>query len=250
MHLLFVGDTHGTQHLGKLKNLLPEVDITGRDAIIHCGDIGVAWMSEEDEALDWWRSLQCRVLVCLGNHENFDWVMRQPVETRFGCRGWALGGNLFAPLPGQTARLGGRTFWFYPGGYSVDFPFRRPGFSIYREELLPKALSGSIMQAVLRKKHIDYVISHDGPRQFVLEHLGIPLGEPRSGYWDLMQEEAGSRAHPAFALDALYQRPELYGQWYFGHHHRDIAVHNIRCLWDKAVLEDTLTGAVDVIDLT
>lgn len=249
MHLLFVGDTHGTQHLDKIKNTLPELDMGPRDAIIHCGDIGVAWMGEEDDALRFWRSLDTRVLVCLGNHENFRWVQSQPLVTRHGCQGYWLGGNVFAPLPGETARLGSKSLWFYPGGYSIDFAFRRPGFSIHREELLPAPQAKEIIERFLRRKGVDYVVSHDGPRAFILRNFGFPIGLPDKGYWQLMEEEEGSRAHPAFVLDEVLAHPDKFGTWYFGHHHRDVQENNIRCLWNQAVLEDTLSSRVDVVDL-
>ena len=249
MHLLFVGDTHGTQHLDKIKNMLPQVDIGPRDAIIHCGDIGVAWMGEEDDALRFWRSLPCRVLVCLGNHENFAWVRRQPLVTRHGCQGYWLGGEVFAPLPGETARLGGKSLWFYPGGYSIDFAFRRPGFSIYNDELLPTTQANAIIDRFLRRKGADYIISHDGPRSFITRNFGFPIGPPSRDYWNLMGEEEGARAHPAFVLDAIAQREDKFGRWYFGHHHRDAAEGSMRCLWNQAVLEDTLAGGIDVVDL-
>lgn len=249
MHLLFVGDTHGTQHLDKVKRLLPEVDMGPRDAIIHCGDIGVAWMGQEDDALQYWRSLNMRVLVCLGNHENYAWVQRQPLVTRHGCKGYWLGGNVFAPLPGETAQLGGKSLWFYPGGYSIDFAFRSLGFSIYREEMLPTEQANEMMARFLRRRGVDYIISHDGPRSFVTKHFGFPLELPKKDYWTLMGEEEGSRAHPAFLLDSLLSHPDKFGKWYFGHHHGDVEENNIRCLWNQAVLEDTLTDRVDVIDL-
>lgn len=248
MRFLFVGDTHGTQHLDKVKKWLSVFDLRPLDVIVHAGDLGVAWGGEEDEALVWWRSVPCRVLVCLGNHENYGWIMQQPLVKRFRCQGYALGGGLFAPLAGQTAHIGGKTLWFYPGGHSVDFFFRRPGVSIYKEEMLPTKQAERILKNVLKRKHVDYIISHDGPRSFVAEHFGFPIAPPRSDYLKLMGEEPGGRAHPGFILDEIYRGKPAYGQWYFGHHHRDIAKGNVRCLWNQAVLQDTRTGSTDVID--
>lgn len=249
MRLLFVGDTHGAVDLDKLRQILPQAQLTPRDALIHCGDFGAPWAAEDDEALRWWRALPYKKIICLGNHENYGWIMRQPIVRRFNCRGWDLGGGLFAPFAGQVAHVGGRRLWFYPGGYSIDFAFRRPGFSIHREELLPAPQAKEIIERFLRRKGVDYVVSHDGPRAFILRNFGFPIGLPDKGYWQLMEEEEGSRAHPAFVLDEVLAYPDKFGTWYFGHHHRDVQENNIRCLWNKAVLEDTLTGRVDVVDL-
>lgn len=247
MKLLFVGDTHGVTHLDKIPAFLHQAQLGATDAVIHCGDIGIAWQGAEDEALRFWRGLPCKVLVCLGNHENYPWVAAQTLITRYGCRGHDLGGRVFAPLAGQTARLSGKTLWFYPGGYSVDFMFRTPGRSIHREELLPAKEAEGLINRRLSGARRDYIVSHDGPRAFVIQHFGFDIGLPHMHYWSLMGEEPGSRAHPGFMLDALYRREELYGQWYFGHHHLDVAEGKLRCLYKQAALVDTRDGSTRLL---
>lgn len=247
MRLLFVGDTHGDRDLGKVAHFLAKAQLGRDDALIHCGDIGVAWSGEEDSALFFWRSLPMKVLVCLGNHENYPWVMRQPLVRRYGCYGWDLGGRVFAPLRGQTARLGGRLFWFYPGGFSIDYPFRTPGKTLHAQELILSGESDLLMLNALRKKRLDYVISHDGPFSWLKDNLGYPIKPPPDSYWDHLKQQRGSRAHPAFALEQLYRSPQPYKAWYFGHHHVDLEKGRLRCLFNLAVLEDLRTGERRVI---
>jgi hypothetical protein len=248
MRYLFVGDTHGSKDLDKLCRALPSLQLTPRDALIHCGDFGAPWASDDDKTLRWWRALTCKKIICLGNHENYGWIGRQPVVRRFGCRGYDLGGGLFAPLAGQIARIGGRSFWFYPGGFSVDFLLRKPGYNVFQEELTPALQARAALNKLLRHGPVDYVISHDGPRQHVMQRFGFPLGLPPSLYWQHLNQPADSRTHPAFLLDQVYARPDLYGRWYFGHHHRDDAVGKLRCLWQHMVLEDGLTGQAQLIE--
>ena len=248
MLYLFVGDTHGENDLGKLRS--PEVAglrLTGRDAVIHCGDFGAPWGQDDDAALRWWRALPCKTLICLGNHENYGWINHQPVLRRYGCLGRDLGGRLFAPLPGETAQVGGRRFWFYPGGYSVDYFLRRPGQSLFEDELLPPAQAERILRDYARKPVPDYVVSHDGPRAFILKEFGFPILEPPAAYFAHTGQEPGSRAHPAFMLDRVY-RSGRFRRWYFGHHHRDLEAGNVRCLWRQTLLEDSLTGERRVIE--
>jgi hypothetical protein len=248
LKLLFVGDTHGEKDLGKVNHFLAHANLRRNDAIIHCGDIGVAWAGEEDPALFFWRSLPMKVILCLGNHENYPWIMRQPIVRRFGARGYDLGGQVFAPLPGQTVRLGRKKLWFYPGGFSIDYPWRTPGKSIHMEELMENAASTLIIKNAMRRKAIDYIISHDGPLTWVRDNLGFPIQPPPESYWNHLKAPLHSRAHPAFALDAVYKNPDIYTRWYFGHHHVDIEQNNLRCLWKIAVLEDTITGDYRLID--
>ena len=242
MRYLFVGDTHGAIDLGKLRG--PEMaalHLTGRDAVIHCGDFGAPWRQDMDEALSWWRQVPAKVLICLGNHENYGWIVRQPLVRRFGCRGYDLGGRLFAPLAGETAALGGKRFWFYPGGFSIDFFLRKSGVDLFPDELLPAGQAADVMAAYFRRGLPDYVISPDAPRSFILRHLGFPIGQPPESYYAHNGEAAGGRAHPAFMLDPIYLA-RRYQKWYFGHHHRDFAAENLRCLYRQMVLEDSRTG--------
>lgn len=247
MRLLFVGDTHGAVDLDKLRQILPQAQLTPRDALIHCGDFGAPWAAEDDEALRWWRALPYKKIICLGNHENYGWIMRQPIVRRFHCRGWDLGGGLFAPLAGQVTRVGGRRLWFYPGGYSIDYMLRQPGRDVFAQELLPLDEAQRAVDRLLNGPAVDYVLTHDGPRAFILEQFGFPIGPPRPGYWTHLGLAPGSHAHPALLLDQLYHRPDKYTRWYFGHHHRDAAQGKLRCLWQQAVLEDTRTGSVEVL---
>lgn len=247
MRLLFIGDTHGTKHLGKVEGFLSQSGLTPKDAIIHCGDAGFAWLGEEDEALRYWRGLPMKVLVCLGNHENYHWLAARPLIRRFGALGYDLGGSAFAPLHGQVARLGGKSLWFYPGGYSIDFYFRTPGRNVHVEEMLPHSDAQAALHRVLRRRFTDFIVSHDGPRGMVSRLFGFPIGQPHEQYWAHMGIEPGSRAHPGFVLEALAERPELFGQWYFGHHHQDIAEGKLRCLWHHAALVDTVSGQTHII---
>ncbi len=248
MRFLFIGDTHGGKDLDKVKRVLPPLQLTRRDALIHCGDLGAPWVSDDDDTLRWWQSLPCKKIICLGNHENYGWITRQPVVRRFGCRGYDLGGGLFAPLPGQIARIGGRSFWFYPGGFSIDFFLRKAGHNLFMEELIPVHQAQAAFERLLRHGPVDYVVSHDGPRQHVMERFGFPLKPPPAFYWQHLGQPEDSRTHPAFLLDQVYQRPELYGKWYFGHHHRDDAAGKLRCLWQHMALEDSVTGHVQMIE--
>lgn len=249
MRLLFLGDTHGLLDLDGARALLPTLRLGARDAVVQLGDIGVAWQGAEDEALAFWRSLPCRVLVCLGNHENYRWLASRPLKVRWGAKGRDLGGSVFAPLAGETVRMGGKSLWFYPGGFSVDFAFRTPGATIYADELLPVPEAERALGRALRRRHIDFVLSHDGPSAFIRSQLGYPIKPPPPGYWRLLGEQENSRAHPALLLDRLYARPELFTAWYFGHHHRDVAEGALRCLWKKAALYDTQTGETRILPM-
>jgi len=247
MRFLFVGDTHSHKDLDKLRS--PKVSQLGlgrRDALIHLGDMGAPWRADWDQVLAWWQELPMKVIVCLGNHENYGWIMRQPLIRRFGCRGFDLGGNIFAPLPGETATLGGKRFWFYPGGLSIDFFWRQLGVDVFPEELLTKPRAEEIIADYFKHRTPDYLISHDGPRSFVEAQFGFSLRVPPESYYEHMKTAPHSRAHPAFMLDRIYAQGR-YKKWFFGHHHQDVSVGGLSCLFHQMVLEDSLSGESRVI---
>ncbi|HSK69885.1 MAG TPA: metallophosphoesterase, partial [Candidatus Limnocylindria bacterium] len=235
MKLLFIGDTHGEKDLGKLRSAWPALGLGRRDAVIHCGDFGAPWIHDTDATLAWWQALPAKKVVCLGNHENYGWIKRQPLRRRFGALGYDLGGGIFAPLAGQVAHIGGRSFWFYTGGLSIDFFLRTPGRNAFADELLPHADAERALANLARHAPVDYVVTHDGPRRHVEERFGFRIGLPPASYYQHFGEPPGSRAHPGYVLDNVL--PNQYHKWYFGHHHHDDAYGRLRCLYRVMVLE-------------
>ncbi len=240
MKYLFVGDTHGHQDLAKLQNALPALGLTPQDALIHCGDWGAPWIQDSDDTLKWWQALPLKKIICLGNHENFGWITRQPLVRRWGARGHDLGGGLFAPLAGQVARIGGRSFWFYPGGLSIDFFLRTPGRSLFAQELLEPEAAEAALARLAKAAPVDYIVTHDGPRSHVGRRFGFDIRPAPSSWYRHLGLQADSRAHPGFVLDRVPR--DSFRRWYFGHHHRDDEADGLRCLWRHMMLEDSLTG--------
>lgn len=236
MKYLIIGDTHGSIDLGKVT---PEVlsHLEPEDVIIHCGDFGVPWTgNDEDETLAFWRSVPNQVYICLGNHENYDWINRQSIVEMNGGIGYQLGPNLFAPLLGQILTIGEKRFWFYSGGYSVDFLYRSLGKTIWKQELATRVASDEAITRLKQSGGVDYIISHDGPREFIMRHWGYPIGGPKPAYYMLLGVQPDEIIHAGFALDEVYHYPELWKRWFFGHHHRDDDKERIRPIYRDIVL--------------
>lgn len=237
MRILFIGDTHGSIDLDKLsEEKVKELQLNNNDVIIHCGDIGVPWNENDLSVLEYWRNLPCQVIVNLGNHENYNWIEKQPLIERYGGKGYQMGENIFAPLIGEILTVHGKTFWFYPGAYSIDYGYRTLNKSIYTQELPLKADSDKAVKYLKEFGKVDVIISHDGPREFVMRHFGYPIRDISDSYLEKVQQKRGDRVHPGFVLDEIMKRTDLYDYWYFGHHHKDYEAENIRCLMNQMVL--------------
>jgi hypothetical protein len=239
MRFIFIGDTHGHIDLKKIgPEAAFELGLSADDFLIQCGDFGAAWYGDEHGTLAYWRSLPCESIICLGNHENWDWVEAQPLIQKYACWGYELGERIFAPLLGSIAHIAGKTFWFFPGGYSIDFAYRTWERTVFRQEVPRKAAAQHAIEKLRNAAPVDYVISHEGSRRFVTKNFGYPIMDLSELYLLRVDETRESMQHPAYLLDEVYAYPEWYGQWYFGHHHKDYAEGNIRCLYNDVVIEE------------
>lgn len=249
MRILFIGDTHGEHDLSKIRpEIVEQLNLSQSDVIIHLGDIGICWQGQIDEVFHYWNNLPCKVIVCLGNHENYDWIEKQPLMTKYNAVGYQISNNIFAPRIGSILTIFDKTFWFYPGAYSFDYPYRKLGVSLFKQELPLKKDSDKALEILEKQGFVDMIISHDGPRSFVTEFFGYPIGDASDNYLEKTQQERGERVHPGIVLDELRNRTELYHKWYFGHHHQDYGPDNIRCLFEKMMLWDLATDTHTIIE--
>ena len=248
MRILIIGDTHGSIDIEKLNpQVVKELHLTKNDVIIHCGDIGVPWIWDSDDMLNYWSNLPCDIVVCLGNHENFNWIEKRPIVKKYGVYGYEMAPNMFAPKIGSIATIFNKSFWFYPGGYSIDFSYRELNSTIFKQELPLKHDSDEAIKRLFETGHVDVIISHDGPREFIMKNFGYPIGRISSSYLEKTEQKEGERVHPGFVLDEVYKHPELFDAWYFGHHHKDYIDRKIRCLMKNMVLWDIEENSIDIV---
>ncbi len=235
MKVFIVGDTHHDLDLEKInRENLARLKISNDDILVHLGDIGVPYFGQENDAIyDYYRSLPFDIIVNLGNHENYPWILKQPIIEKYSAKGYRLAENIFAPLIGEIANISSTKLWFYPGGYSIDYFYRRWGESVFAEELPTKKASDAAIEKLINSGGVDVIISHDGPREFIVSQFGYPI-QPQSRHYSDLSGSAETRVHPAFALDEIYlNHPDLYQRWYFGHHHKDYCHGKLCCLFNK-----------------
>ena len=82
MKIFATGDTHGN-----LERFRPEYfpeggELTKEDVVLQLGDFGGVWFGDErdDEALDWLEGLPFTLAFVSGNHENYDALVKYPIE--------------------------------------------------------------------------------------------------------------------------------------------------------------------------
>lgn len=246
MNIYFVSDTHGSKDLFKFdRSVAGRLGLRAEDIVVHCGDFGSPWGCEDDEALEYWRSLPCEVVVCLGNHENYDWLDRQPTGERFGARGRILGERIFAPEIGEFATLGGLSFWFFPGAYSCRAMFLEPGRTVFAQEMPEAGKARHAVERLLEHGGADFLVTHDGPRDIIERQMNICLRLPDEDYYRYLGRDPRTAAHPAYTLMGLDRERLPYRYWMFGHHHRDFSEGKCNCLYEDLAVFRTESGLLE-----
>lgn len=187
-----IGDIHG--QFQEYRKLL------GDSCTVQVGDFGFRY-----DSLDAVDSVKHKIVG--GNHDNYDTITSVPHYLGdFGL-----------------ASLGGVTFFFLRGAYSIDRDQRTIGVNWWREEEI-SIESFLNARELYRDSEPDIVITHDCPEN-VSEYL-ISDGARR------YQTKTG------FMLQELFNthKPRL---WRFGHYHKswqkDIQGTNFRCLRELEV---------------
>ncbi len=122
MKIFATGDTHGN-----LERFRPEYfpeggELTKEDVVLQLGDFGGVWFGDErdDEALDWLEGLPFTLAFVSGNHENYDALVKYPIENWHGGRVQPIRPHVLHLMRGQVFELAGRTFFTMGGAASHD----------------------------------------------------------------------------------------------------------------------------------
>lgn len=215
--LYITGDTHGDQ-----EEWAQYIDpfLKPDDTLVIAGDFGVGFwdgrMWAEETFYDWLETRPYTVLFVDGNHENFDKLYSCPVSEWNGGRVHKLRSNVIHLMRGEIFRIEGRTIFVFGGGYSIDKPLRKEGFSWWPQEL-PSAEEYENAERNLARFdfRVDHIITHTAPQEtlYYLTHM-------RS--FGIRGDIPEDRELTTF-LDTVRQRT-AYTSWYFGHYHIDAEI--------------------------
>ena len=188
------GDTHGNFLRFQAENFPEQENMTKNDYVVICGDFGGVWDGSEKEQrlLDWLESLPFTVLFISGNHENFDLLIRLPIEEWHGGKVQFIRPHVIHLLRGQAYGIEGYTFFTMGGAssrdiedgilnpYAVDFEerywfmrrmrcrFRVNHYSWWKEELPSDEEYAEARKTLERIGWAaDYIITHCAPNHIV-----------------------------------------------------------------------------------
>ena len=122
MKIFTTGDTHGNFERFRPEYFPEGQELTKEDVVLQLGDFGGVWFGDErdDEALDWLKGLPFTVAFVSGNHENYDALVKYPIENWHGGRVQPVRPHVLHLMRGQVFELAGRTFFTMGGAASHD----------------------------------------------------------------------------------------------------------------------------------
>lgn len=216
--IFITGDMHGSAE--RMRSVLRElrgISTTEQKLLLVCGDFGYVMLndSEEHALLDAVAEEPVTIAFCDGNHENFDYLNRLPVQEWNGGMVHAVRHNVLHLMRGQCYTIEGNTFFVMGGAASTDRAFRLTyqtmyGHKIWWKQELPTEEDYRTARDTLQCYGfaVDYILSHTAP-QSVIRRMGYSV-------------EARDYALTKF-FDWINDKTS-YRHWYFGHFHEDCTV--------------------------
>jgi hypothetical protein len=224
MATYLTGDTHGGRDKGGIPRWHGTVrdTLTRSDHLIIAGDCGAFWA--EDSTADfraWLQELGCTVLFIDGNHEDHQRLAALPSAGMFGADVGVGGDHLFHLRRGRVYTIGGKTWFCYGGGLSIDKALRTPFMNWWPEEIPSREEFERGVDALIAVDwKVDYVLTHTAPSD-VLRDLE----------WVHPDKKQDSTVFQLNRFRDLVSCRKLF----CGHFHKDVEVGDVRMLFSEVV---------------
>ena len=224
--IYLAGDIHGRLEIEKVTDFF-ELEAHARplseqDYLILLGDVGICWDDGEKDAFvrKKLEELPVTVLWLDGNHENFDIIDSLLVANWHGGKVQFIGDKIIHLMRGYIYDIGGKSFWTFGGGFSIDKIYRREGISWWAREMPSdeEYIRGKENLCNAGNK-VDYILSHTAPGQ-IAGKLVDKLYPGEEKLQDYLQE--------------ISENTE-FKKWYFGHWHMDCEIDKYVGVYDEIV---------------
>lgn len=167
MKIAYAGDWHANKHWATIAIQYAREE--GAEHILHLGDFGYdfspSFRNEVELALS---QAHINLWFVDGNHENFNWLYRQPAMDD-GRR--PISKHVYHLPRGYMWNWAGTQFMAVGGAYSVDRRWREENVSFWLDE----TLTDEEIEKACKGDKVDIMISHDVPSGFEIPglHSGI-----------------------------------------------------------------------------
>lgn len=236
--IYLIGDIHGDITQIMSENLKKSgINIKYNDTIIVLGDFGIMFKDTEQqrESLKYISGLSYNVVFIDGNHENFDYLNKQDVCTKWGNKVHKLSDRCFHLIRGNIYRIEGHNFLCFGGATSVDKEYRVLGSTYWNEELPDRFDINRLEKSLDSGKTIDYVLTHTCSNKILSDMKTIkPFGD-RCKVRDILDGVED------FLSDSSFK-------WFFGHFHTyEVVDKKHICLYNEDVYSISRDNEVEYI---
>lgn len=224
--IFLVGDTHGTNDIFKLFDLVNKFEFTKNDYVIIVGDAGVVWnKSTLEDTVELYNSFPFTTLYIDGNHENFNLLNAYNVEEFKGGNVHKIADSVYHLMRGQVFEIEGKTFFTFGGANSTDKMHRIENVSWWKdEEPNPFEVYEALENLSRYEYKVDYVLTH------CIDQISL-MSPPLSIY--------GYRTYRSNIILDEFENRVNYKHWYCGHYHIDFKVNDKKTiLFDNVVCID------------
>lgn len=249
-NIYLVGDIHGGQGKGleKLNSKnFPEAKNLNNDYLIFLGDFGLPfkydsvayakaksnpYCREELYYINWLteKFKTCKLLVTLGNHENYPMIRALPKVQMFGDEVHKLNDNIFFFRRGKIYNIEGMNFLNLDGALSVDKSSRILNVDYFSDELWNYEEEIDCLNLLDKYNwEVDYVVSHTCPNS-IMKVMFKECFYLIDDYW-----REKYRDPTAIFFNHLLEENLKFKKWFFGHFHDDREYNNFYCLFNKVI---------------
>lgn len=213
MKIYLIGDLHGELKSQSLSRFLVSRE---SNICIQLGDFGYIWA--EDFAENFLDAIEKNypnkeIFTILGNHENYDKILKLPIVEKYGAKVFQIRKNIFAVLRGEILTLDNMNFLCVGGADSQDKDFRElyeqdNHIKVWWEQ--ERVLGSQVDKAIKNcsNKTVHYVLTHEAPSNIV-NLLFTHFTEKEKIF------------SSAYELKRLYNSISFEKGWFCGHYHID-----------------------------
>lgn len=199
--IYFISDIHGDIAFPGLKQYIEAA--TDDDLLIILGDTELNFQkTEENEKFtEWFLSINKKIIMIDGNHENFEYLNSFPEEEMYGGKVRRLTGNIILLERGNIYNIDGKSFFVF-GGCKSSPKWKELGLWYPGEEPSKDELKRAHANLEKCNYTVDYVLTH---KYEVTPGKGTVCAELQK-------------------LVAFINENVNYKKWFVGHGHREFDI--------------------------
>lgn len=247
--IYITGDCHRNFERLNTRIFPEQKQMTKNDYVIVCGDFGGVWNKdgenkEETWILDW---LDCKPFTTLfvsGNHENFDRLMKYPVEEWHGGKVQKIRPSVIHLMRGQVFELEGKRIFTFGGASSHDIDggileLDDPNLKLKMRRLDRKRISYRINHLNWWKEELpsaeemqegrENLLKYDNTVDFIISHCCCSSTQALLSH---------GTYKPDILTDYLEEIRQTvkFRKWFFGHYHDNRNVNTQELLlWEQII---------------